>query len=221
MTLRYQMIHEPLIMRTRTGAGDRASRSECFVGRGQPVASRRGARNRLNVPLLVRHPDTPPGGIHTVDAELRRTFGGAIAIFRSIGDVSKLVVPPPASPVRTDGLWRTTCFELFVSGEGDSYREFNLSPSGAWAAYEFDGYRSGMRESVAQIEIETSFDNKVFTLTAKIESEFALPSHVGLTAVIEEADGALRYWATSFALGKPDFHAAAVRSLLFDGVSAE
>lgn len=174
-----------------------------------------------NVPLLVRHPDTPPGGIHTVEAELRRTFGGAIATFRAIGDVSKLVIPPPALPVRTDGLWQTTCFELFVGGECDGYREFNLSPSGAWAAYEFDGHRHGMRDALAQIEIEASSDNKGLSLIAKIECEFPLPAHVGMTTVIEERDGQLRYWATAFAPGKPDFHAAAVRSLLFDGVSAE
>lgn len=170
---------------------------------------------------LVRHPDTPAGAIHTVEAELRRVPGGAIASFWAIGDLSRLVIPPPVSPERTDDLWRTTCFELFVAGDGDGYREFNLSPSGAWAAYEFDSHRQGMRDAEARIEIETSLNNKALTLAAKIESEFPLPANVGLTAVIEEADGLIRYWATSFAPGKPDFHAAAVRSLLFDGVSAE
>jgi len=58
-------------------------------------------------------------------------------------------------------------------------------------------------------------------LIAKIESQFPLPASVGLTAVIEESDGRIRYWATTFAPGKPDFHAAAARSLLFDGVDAE
>ena len=123
--------------------------------------------------------------------------------------------------MRSDGLWQTTCFELFVGGAGDSYREFNFSPSGRWAAYEFDSHRTARRNADAVIEIETSRNAKGLTLIAKIESEFPDPSRVGLTAVIEEADGAIRYWATSFAPGEPDFHAAAVRSLLFDGVSAE
>ena len=86
------------------------------------------------MPSLVRHPDTPPGAIHTVEAELQRVPGGAVATFRVIGDISRLVVPPPAPAVRTDELWRTTCFELFVAGDGSAYREYNLSPSGAWAA---------------------------------------------------------------------------------------
>jgi hypothetical protein len=173
------------------------------------------------VTLLFRHPDTPPGAIHTVDAELRRVPGGVVATFHAIGDVAKLVVPPPATPGRAEELWRTTCFELFVAGEGESYREFNLSPSGAWAAYEFDRHRSGRRDIDARVEVETSRDDKRLSVTAKIESEFPDPAPVGLTAVVEETDGLIRYWATTFAPGEPDFHAAATRSLLLDGVSAE
>ena len=173
------------------------------------------------MPLLFRHPDTPPGAIHMIDAELQRFPRGALATFRAAGDVSQLVIPAPAPPIRTDGLWKTTCFEVFVADSGETYCEYNLSPSGAWAAYEFNGYRQVMRNQDATVQIETSQNNKLLTVSAKIESEFPLPSQVGLTAVIEEADGAIRYWSTAFAPGKPDFHAAAVRSLLFDGVSAE
>jgi len=173
------------------------------------------------MPLLSRHPDAPPGAIHTVDAELRRVPGGVVATFHAVGDTAQLVVPPPATPGRAEDLWRTTCFELFVGGEGESYREFNLSPSGAWAAYEFDRHRSGRRDVGARIEIETSLNNKGLLVTAKIECEFPNPSPIGLSAVIEEKDGLLRYWATTFAPGEPDFHAAATRSLLLDGVGAE
>ena len=130
-------------------------------------------------------------------------------------------MPPPVTSERAEDLWRTTCFELFVAGQGESYREFNLSPSGAWAAYEFDGHRRGRRDIDARVEIETSCDSKRIQVIAKIESEFPDPAPVGLTAVIEETDGLIRYWATAFAPGEPDFHAAATRSLLLDGVSAE
>lgn len=147
--------------------------------------------------------------------------GGAVAIFRLLGDVSKLVIPPPAPPERADNLWRTTCFELFVAGDGASYREFNFSPSGQWAAYRFDGYRLGMTNSDASVETELYQADRELQFSAEIKAEFANPAHVGLTAVIEEVGGNISYWSTLFAPGKPDFHAAAVRSLLFDGVSAE
>jgi hypothetical protein len=171
--------------------------------------------------LLFRHPDTPPGAIRTIEAELRRVPGGAVASFWVVGDISRLVIPSAAPPQRTDGLWRTTCFELFVDDGDQGYREFNLSPSGAWAAYRFDAHRAGMRPAPAQIEIETRRNDNGLSLIAKIESEFQNPARIGLTAVIEEVDGMARYWATAFAPGEPDFHAAATRSLLFDGVSAE
>src|SRR5215204_4788828 len=154
--------------------------------------------------LLSRHPDTPPGAIHTVDAELRRIPGGAVATFRATGDASKLVIPRNAPPERTANLWRTTCFELFVAGESEGYREYNLSPSGAWAAYEFDRHRHGMRDVEARVEVESSCDNRSLLLIAKIETDFPLPAHVGLSAIIEESDRIIRYWATAFAPGEPD-----------------
>jgi hypothetical protein len=173
------------------------------------------------VPSLVRHPDTPPGAIRAVEAELQRVAGGAVATFRAIGDISRLLIPPPAPPVRTEGLWQSTCFELFMAGEGECYREFNFSPSGAWAAYAFDGHRRGMREAEAKVGIEILSNDKVLSLIAEIEAELPDPAHVGLTAVIMETGAVTRYWATAFAPGEPDFHASAVRSLMLDGVSAE
>ena len=173
------------------------------------------------MPSLVRHPDSSPGAIQAIDAELDRAPSGAIATFRIRGDMTKLIIPPAAQPQRADGLWKSTCFEVFVAGEGAGYREYNLSPSGQWAAYEFDEYRSGMRNVSAEIETKVSLIDSGLQIVAKIVAEFPNPALVGLTAVIEENDGAIRYWSTAFAPGKPNFHAAAVRSLLFDGVSAE
>jgi hypothetical protein len=172
------------------------------------------------VPSLYRHPDTPPGAIQSIDAELERAEEGAVATFHVLGNISKLILPPPAAPQRTDGLWRTTCFELFVERRKGGYREFNLSPSGAWAAYDFDGYRKGMRNADADVAISFSNESNRLTMIAVIDSEFPDFARVGISAVVEEADGAIRYWATSFSPGKPDFHHEAVRSLILDTVSA-
>jgi hypothetical protein len=171
--------------------------------------------------LLVRHPDTPPGAIRNVDAELVRTADGVIATFRAIGDIAQLIVPDPKPGGRTDNLWKTTCFEVFVGGEGAAYREYNLSPSSQWACYAFDRSRDGMRDAPAEVAIETSKDSKSLLLIARIKSDIPNPARIGLSAVIEEADGAIRYWAVAFASGKPDFHAEAARALLLDGVDAQ
>jgi hypothetical protein len=171
--------------------------------------------------LLVRHPATPAGAIHTIDAELQRTPGGAVATFRVSGDIARLVLPAAAPPERADGLWNTTCFELFVAGEGEAYREFNFSPSTRWAAYDFAGYRTPTGNSAADVAIECSCDTKQLRLTADIACDLPNPARIGLSAVIEEDDGALRYWAAAFAPGQPDFHAEAMRALLLDGVDAQ
>ena len=59
----------------------------------------------------------------------------------------RLVLAPRSEPpAAQDFLWKRTCGELFLGVPGDpSYLEFNFSPSGDWAAYAFDGYRTGVR----------------------------------------------------------------------------
>jgi hypothetical protein len=173
------------------------------------------------MPSLVRHPETPPGAIQSIDARLERCPGGAVATFIVTGDIQHLVLSPLAKPQRVDELWRTTCFELFIGGDGGAYREYNLAPSNAWAAYDFDGYRDGMRPADADILIRTDSEPGRLVLLADIRAGFPPFAPIGLTAVIEETDGAIRYWATSFEPGKPDFHAPGVRSLLLGEVEAE
>ena len=42
----------------------------------------------------------------------------------------------------TDYLWEQNCLECFIGGQGNAYIEINASPSGQYAVYQFDGYRS-------------------------------------------------------------------------------
>ena len=129
------------------------------------------------------------------------------------GDTGRLILPPPAALVRTDNLWKTTCFELFVRVTGQTaYREYNFSPSGAWAAYAFDGYRAGMRDlplaPPPHIQVDRAADCLTLDVSLPID---ALPPGrlaVGLSAVIEEQGGAKSWWALAHPPGAPDFHHA-------------
>lgn len=108
---------------------------------------------------LMPHPDTPPGAVSNIFASLALETAGQWKVnFAVEAPPGQLLLPPAAKPQRTDGLWRTTCFELFVlDPETGAYLEFNMSPSGCWAAYAFDGYREGMRElPISSIGITTS-----------------------------------------------------------------
>ncbi len=120
-----------------------------------------------------------------------------------------LLVPCRTEPERTDGLWQTTCFELFVQGSEEGYREFNFSPSGAWAAYRFTGYREGMTPldtPAPEIALEQTGERLALTVTLDASALPPMPWKIGLSAVIEEQDGTKSYWALAHPPGKPDFH---------------
>lgn len=158
---------------------------------------------------LVCHPDTPCAAITAIDVEVERTGANTLWLrYELAGDVDLVVWPETAAPERVDGLWRRTCFEAFVHGLGQAYREFNFSPSGAWAAYDFEGYRSGMRPARAdspEIGLEGA---EAFVALEANATLSAGSTRLGLTAVIEQVDGSLSYWALAHAPGKPDFHNA-------------
>jgi len=137
-----------------------------------------------------------------------RAFALAFAL---AGDLSALRIPEPRTPRRMDGLWRHSCFEVFVTaGEDPGYREFNFSPSGEWAVYAFRSYRDGGEleiEPAPGIVVRRSMNR--LELDAEICQDFLPPGRplrLGLSAVMENADGELSYWALRHPPGKPDFH---------------
>ena len=158
---------------------------------------------------LICHPDAPATAVEHVSVQLATT-GTPGALWCEFHVASNtLLLPPSAKPERTDGLWTTTCFELFAKpAGGDAYFEFNFSPSFQWAAYSFEGYRSGMQEFAAENpEIWVTPGLPHFSLA--VEAMPLLPTvrmAIALSAVIEEIDGTKSYWALRHPPGKPDFH---------------
>lgn len=154
---------------------------------------------------LIPHPTTAGGPIHTLTVQMERVGDGLWLRFTAEGDVDRIAWPARAAPGRADELWRHTCFEAFVRS-GAGYREYNLSPSGAWASYAFDGYRSGMAaadEGATVAGLDGASD------MAALEGTIQLPPEAGLlalSAVIEDMDGNISYWALAHPSDKPDFH---------------
>ena len=103
-------------------------------------------------------------------------------------------------------LWQHTCCEAFVTRPGSpAYHEFNFSPAGDWAAYAFADYRQGAPLDAPDPGIAVRALPEMLELSAALD----LPPgklRLGLSAVIEERDGTLSYWALRHAPGKPDFH---------------
>ena len=160
---------------------------------------------------LVCHPDTLPLRVTAVSVQVERTAEGSAWLEFCVHGTVALVLPEERGPERADGLWRTTCFELFFKPKGsEGYKEFNFSPSFQWAAYEFDTYRSGMRDLTAAEDPEIEISNYVDPLFLAAEpwpaDILAGEGALALCAVIEEADGTKSYWALAHPPGAPDFH---------------
>lgn len=165
---------------------------------------------------LLKHPDTP-SPVTDVAVEAFRFEDGRVQFsFMAVGDLDRVVLARPGDAVRTDELWRHTCFEAFLANsEGEPYVELNFAPSGAWAAYAFDRHRSGMRRAeIDAPKIQSDRVGPMVTLRAEVAlgplSEL-LPWkdwRAGLTAVFEADDGDRSYWALSHPPGEPDFHNA-------------
>jgi hypothetical protein len=131
-------------------------------------------------------------------------------LLRYVFDATAVPLPPPAPRVATDGLWRHTCCEAFVAGDDTpAYREFNFSPSGAWAGYRFSGYRAGGVNLALDDPGIVCESAPFITLTAQLDAAALPPGRrlrIGLTAVIEDLDGGLSYWSLRHPPGRPDFH---------------
>lgn len=145
-----------------------------------------------------------------------RVADDRLAIFYAVdAHEAALSIPSKAIPSRADGLWHTTCFELFARLENQqAYLEFNLSPSGKWAAYRFADYRDGMRTIAPGEKPAILYERGEYghALQADIDLSklpgdiYEAPLCLGISAVIEDASGAKSFWALRHPEGKPDFH---------------
>jgi hypothetical protein len=169
-------------------------------------------RNRRNMPDLIPHPAHPPANVRSIEARFIG-FDHAWARVRwKIMGADKLVVPVFAGKGRADGLWNTTCFEVFLAAPGfTEYVEVNLSPSERWNVYDFEGRRQGMSERPMPREPECAMrkgtDMAIFDAAIPVSGLPTRPWLCGLTAVIEEEGGAKSFWALAHGdPAAPDFH---------------
>lgn len=167
---------------------------------------------------LMLHQTCDLGPIRAVTAQIHATSKGCEAEFRLDGRIGGISLPAPGPSIRTDNLWQTTCFEIFWQPLGGTYyREFNLSPSGRWAAYDFDAFREGMRDApVGAMALGCSHSDDELVLKATIVADLPAPAQVALNAIIDDGYGNLQFWALAFSPGKPEFHSEACRQIIIE-----
>jgi hypothetical protein len=140
-----------------------------------------------------------------------------------------LSLPPRTNPGRQDGLWRHSCCEAFIGLPGETaYREFNFSPSGAWALYDFADERVPLPQPQVEGEgdapgVRCERRRHAWRLRARIPPDL-LPKRqpgaallLGLAAVVEDRRGGLTYWALGHPRPQPDFHHPGGRLLTWSG----
>lgn len=172
---------------------------------------------------LIPHPAN--GTLHadtTLHVTLtRQADGGLRLVYLLHGNTDQCLLPAPQPPAFTDNLWQHTCLEAFIrpatNGDGNkdhAYREFNFSPSGQWAVYDFSAYRERRETPLPDAAPLIRLDNTTATNTLRLDvliPAALLPvtgedSTMSLTAVLEAPDGQCSYWATRHATARPDFH---------------
>ena len=181
------------------------------------------ASSESSVAPLLAHPDIPSGAVRRV-AACAALAGPGLLQFRYVleADPQRVLIPPSlADAGRTDKLWAHTCFEAFVGLPGSPrYLELNFSPSGQWAAYGFDSYREGMapalevaprlalRRGAARLELEAEVQlgGSLFPPEPGPRAAGGRSLRIALSAVVEDREGRLSYWALRHPAGRPDFH---------------
>ncbi|MDR2851995.1 MAG: DOMON-like domain-containing protein [Burkholderiaceae bacterium] len=162
----------------------------------------------------------PPSPVLTLRAACSALPEGGVGLaFTLEGQLQALRLPACETP-QAWPLWQHTCFEAFLSApDAQSYREYNFSPAGLWAAMAFRRYRemerkltspSPLIERLPSPLVGAGLENAALHLTARLPRAL-LPNstllRIGLSAVIERADGQREYWALHHPRAeRADFH---------------
>ena len=165
---------------------------------------------------LVRHPSTHSDATSSIDVHAQ-VANSSVLVFRYVlrAEISRVRIAPTGPTERCDGLWNHTCFEAFIKAPGAAgYYELNFAPSRQWAIYRFNAYREGNSSP----DLDAFPDISVRRFDDRLEIDAALLLHdliglqgaphlqVALSAVVEEENGTLSYWALKHAPDNADFH---------------
>lgn len=163
----------------------------------------------------------PPGVRIQASAAVRRHGSGQASLQLQIAlqGADALQLPEPSRPPqRRDGLWQHTCLEAFLAPLGqEAYWEFNLAPSGDWNVYRLSGYRQGLEPEPFYRELPVALRSEASPLgpsALRLALRCPLPPELaaapaleaGLSAVLENRDSAISYWALAHPAAEADFH---------------
>jgi hypothetical protein len=162
---------------------------------------------------LHAHPQAPCDVVDDVIVDIAvARFGVLVVRYAIVGALDRLRIPAPGASLDADRLWAHTCCELFIApAGGEAYVEWNFSPTGQVAQFAFSAYRKRSPHPSAPTSVAgsavTANDREL-----RLEARVPLPpdrgdaARISLSAVLEDASGALSYWALRHPCDRPDFH---------------
>lgn len=174
------------------------------------------------IPLRA-HPGTPGEAVLRLAARAELVRPHSLRFHYLLeAQPERIRIPAPVPDGgRADQLWARTCFEAFIAcDESSQYLELNFSPSGEWAAYGFQSYRHGMAPALEEaprlalrrgakrleLEAEVSLRGTPQAPDAGAGAPEEVRLRISLSAVVEDREGRLSYWALRHPPGRPDFH---------------
>jgi len=133
-----------------------------------------------------------------------------------LGDLSSIDFPKISSiSERKNELWTIGCFEIFVSGKGNAYTEYNLGFDQNWEVFSFSNYRA--EQSHPQIKIPPKItcktENRVFTQVVEFDENIINGNLFSITAVVKLSNGGFLYFANRHCGQQADFHIESARIL--------
>jgi hypothetical protein len=155
---------------------------------------------------LHAHPQSPCDDVEVI-ADVDVEAGMLVVRYAIVGD--RVRIPAAGTTLDPERLWAHTCCELVVAPAlGESYVEWNFSPSGQIARFEFSGYRTRIPSGPT---VAASSAVIVEGHALRLDARVPLPAdaaRMSLTTVVEDKSGALSYWALRHPCERPDFHHA-------------
>ena len=188
----------------------------------------RSSTERAFQRVLTCHPAARTDAVRAIDVRIGRMPGGMLnATYTLDADLGRLRVPARRESRFADRLWQHTCCELFVARSGSpAYHELNLSPSTEWAVFAFARYRDPAPRPAGiappQVSVRAAPHGLVLEASvqlATLSSEYATGAlSIAISAVVEDDEGGLSYWALEHPAEKPDFHLPQAFTLELDEI---
>ncbi|MDR1888088.1 MAG: DOMON-like domain-containing protein [Zoogloeaceae bacterium] len=160
--------------------------------------------------MLRAHPDFPAPEMEAIEVAATRDAAGLYLDYDLRGNLSAFRFPAPEQNLTADQLWAHSCCEVFLAtAETRAYREYNFSPNGQWAVFDFSDYRQ-RAASPALPAPEMRWQHAPNLLNLQLHLPAALlpadPLQLALAVVLENVDARLAYYALQHPAGQPDFH---------------